>query len=30
MLMVRANNKKDLIEFSQKYFQEIVDFVNNV
>jgi len=28
--MIRASNKKDLIEFSQKYFQEIVDLVKNL
>jgi len=28
--MIRANNKIELLRFSQKYFQEIMDFVKNL
>jgi len=28
--MIRANNKKELVEYSRKYFQEILDYVENL
>jgi hypothetical protein len=28
--MIRANNKKELVEYYQKYFQEILDYVENL